>query len=177
MKKVIINVVLVITFIIIYLLQTEFFSWFTIYGVMPNLFVILVLYIGLFMGHSIGITYGIVFGILLDILIGKKIGITSIGLGIVGVIVTKLDRNFSKDSRMTLMLMVIFTTAIYEIVVYLLNYILLDINVEVQNFIKILSIELIYNALITIIIYPIIQFTGHDVESQFKGNRILTRYF
>lgn len=129
------------------------------------------------MGHSIGITYGVIFGLILDLLIGKRIGITSIGLGIVGIIATKLDKNFSKDSRITVMVMVIFVTAIYEIISYVLQYILIGINVELVQFIRILLIELIFNAILTIIIYPIIQMTGYDIENEFKGNRILTRYF
>lgn len=177
MKKILINVGIVIIFFIIYFLQVNFFSWFKIAGVMPNLFVILTLYIGLFMGHSFGITYGIIFGILIDLLIGKKIGITSIGLGIVGIIATKLDKNFSKDSRITVMLMVIFTTAINEMIAYILQYIVIGINIEILQFIRILLIELLYNSILTIILYPLIQGTGYDIENEFKGNRILTRYF
>jgi rod shape-determining protein MreD len=177
MKKVLINVGIIVTFLIIYLLQLNFFSWFKIAGVMPNLFVILVLFIGLFMGNTMGITYGIVFGILLDLLIGKKVGITSIGLGIVGVVTIKLDKNFSKDNRITMMLMVMSCTAIYEIIVYILNYMMLGINVEILKFVEILIIEIIYNVLLTIILYPLMQFIGYDIENIFKGNRILTRYF
>lgn len=57
MKKVAIHLGLICTFIIIYLLQTIFFSQFTIAGIMPNIFVILMLYIGLYMGRSMGIIY------------------------------------------------------------------------------------------------------------------------
>lgn len=176
-KKVLINICIIVTFFIIYLFQVNLFSWFKIAGVMPNIFVIFVLYIGLFMGNSIGITYGIVFGLLLDLLVGRRIGITSIGLGIIGFIATKLDKNFSKDNRITLMLMVTCMTVVFEIIIYVLNYMVLSINIEVLNFIQILLIEIIYNTIITIILYPLIQFTGYDIENEFKGNRILTRYF
>ena len=57
MKKVLIHIGLIFTFIIIYLLQSIFFSEFTIAGIMPNIFVILMLYIGLYMGRAMGITY------------------------------------------------------------------------------------------------------------------------
>ena len=43
MKKVFIHISLVIVFIIIYLLQTIFFNHFTIAGIMPNIFIILML--------------------------------------------------------------------------------------------------------------------------------------
>ena len=67
MKKILIHIIIVITFIIIYLLQAVFFSEFTIAGIMPNIFVIFMLYIGLYMGKENGITYGIIFGIFITI--------------------------------------------------------------------------------------------------------------
>ena len=115
MKKVIINIGLILTFFIIYFLQLNFFSWFKIAGIMPNLFVILILYIGLFTNRTLGLTYGVVLGILLDLFIGKKIGITAIMLGAVGIMAALFDKNFSKDSRMTMMIMVAVSTIIYEI--------------------------------------------------------------
>lgn len=60
MKKTLIFVVLFIVFILIYFLQMNFFSWFTIAGVKPNIFIILILVIGLFTGRTIGIASGIV---------------------------------------------------------------------------------------------------------------------
>lgn len=60
MKKTIVFLILFLVFLLIYFLQMNFFSWFTIAGVMPNLFVILILTIGLFTGRAIGITTGII---------------------------------------------------------------------------------------------------------------------
>lgn len=177
MKKVIINIGLILTFFIIYFLQLNFFSWFKIAGIMPNLFVILILYIGLFTNRTLGLTYGVVLGILLDLFIGKKIGITAIMLGAVGIMAALFDKNFSKDSRMTMMIMVAVSTIIYEIGMYILNYIFFAINIEIVNFAEILIVEVIYNIIITIIIYPLLQKTGYYIENKYKDNKILTRYF
>lgn len=177
MKKIIINILFIITFLIIYFLQINFFSWFKIAGVMPNLFVILVFYIGLFAGRSMGLTYGVIFGLLLDLLIGEKIGITAIMLGVIGILGGVLDKNFSKDSRITIIIMVIVTTIIYEIGMYLLRYIILGSSVEIWSFTKILLAETIFNVIITIILYPLIQKSGHSIENEYKGSTILTRYF
>ncbi len=53
MKKTLTIIILSIVFIVIYLIQIDFFSWFTIAGIKPNLFVILVLFIGLYTGGKI----------------------------------------------------------------------------------------------------------------------------
>ena len=63
---------------------------------MPNIVVILALFIGLFIGRSRGIIYGIIYGIFMDLWIGKNIGITSVCLAIVGIIGGTFDKNFQK---------------------------------------------------------------------------------
>lgn len=177
MKKILINIAIIISFVFIYLLQSNVFTWFKIAGVMPNVFVILMLYIGLFMGRNSSIVYGAIFGVLVDIFISRKLGITSIMLIIIGIIADWFDKNFSKDNRITVMAMVAIITIIYEIGSYMLNYTFLNINVEILAFGKTLLIETLYNTILTIIIYPIMQLTGYDVEEEYKGSKILTRYF
>ena len=177
MKKTINIILMFVTFLIIYFLQSNFFNWFTIAGVKPNLFIILTLFISLFAGAKIGTAYGIFFGIFLDVVIGRSIGISSIMYALVGAIGGYFDKNFSKDSRMTIMLMVIGTTLLYEIGNYVISIMRLSIQIEVLSFVRVLLIEIIYNVIITIILYPLIQKVGYKVEDIFKGQKILTRYF
>ncbi len=87
------------------------------------------------------------------------------------------DKNFSKDSRIAIMLMVISATTIYEVGVYMLNIIKTSSNIEFFAFTKILVVEIIFNAILTIILYPIIQKAGMYLENNFKEPKILTRYF
>ena len=121
MKKFITIVGCFLTFLIIYSLQSNFFTWFTIAGIKPNLFILLVLFIGLYAGRIPGTVLGMIFGICLDLFIGKTVGLTGICLGIVGFLGGYFDKNFSKESRITIMLMVIGSTFIYEVILYLLN--------------------------------------------------------
>ncbi len=144
---------------------------------MPNIFVIFVLFIGLFYSRTAGSVYGIVFGVLLDLFIGRKIGISGIMLGAVGLIGGVFDKNFSKENRFTIMVMVAVCTAIYEISLYISGGIIYHYTFEILNFTKILAIECIYNLLITIILYPLIQNLGYKIEEVYKGDKILTRYF
>ena len=148
MKKTLIYISLILVFIFIYLLQSLFFVNFTIAGVQPNIIVILVLFIGLFMGRSRGIIYGVIYGILMDLWIGKNIGITSICLAIVGVIGGAFDKNFSKDSRIVILLIGAFCTLIYEVLLYIFQIIFFNVSVEIFPFLKIFVIEIIYNILI-----------------------------
>lgn len=177
MKKLLINVLLFITFIIIYLLHSNLFSWFKISGVMPNLFVIFILFIGLYSNKITSITYGIITGLLLDLFIGKKVGITAIMLGGVAILGLVFDKNFSKENRFTLIIMVIVSTFIFEVGSYFLSYFIYENYIQILTFIQMLLVECVYNALLTIILYPLIQVSGSKIEEEYKGNKILTMYF
>ncbi len=177
MRKLVINVFLILTSLIIYYLQSNFFTWFNISGIMPNLFIVLVLFIGLFASRTMGTVYGIIIGLILDLVLGNKIGVNAVTLGIIGFLAGVFDKNFSKDSRMTIMLMTISATLLVEGANYLIKYVLLSANVEIFSFIEILIVEIIYNCILTIILYPLIQKSGYYIENEYKGNKILTRYF
>lgn len=110
-------------------------------------------------------------------MLGKTIGTSALALGIVGLLGEILSKNFSKDSRFIVCLMVIGTTAVYEIIVYLLTMLRTEGTVEILAFLKILLIEMLFNGLITIIIYPLIKKAGYYLENLYDDKFILTRYF
>ena len=177
MKKVLSIIIIFVTFIFIYFLQSNFFIWFNIAGVKPNLFIILALLIGIFIGKIYGTSIGIICGLSLDLFIGKAIGINAIVLGVAGLLGGLFTKNFSKDSRMTIMVMTLVTTFICELISYVLQIIIFKLSIDVLPFLKIILIEIIFNAMIVIIIYPIIEKTGSALERVFTEEKILTRYY
>lgn len=96
MKKILSILIIFITFIIIYFLQANFFSWFNIAGIKPNLFIILALFIGIFIGRIYGATIGLVLGFCLDFFIGKAIGINAAVLGIAGLLRRHIHKKLFK---------------------------------------------------------------------------------
>lgn len=167
----------VAVFIVIYFLQVNFFSWFNIGGIKPNLFVLFVLTIGLFTDRKATIITALLSGFILDINNAKIIGVSSIMLIIIGIIAEIYNKNFSKDSRITFMLMGAISTFIYEIGWYLLNAMHLSIQLEVISFLKVVLTEIVFNTLITIILHQYIQMYGAFLEKNYKGQRVLTEYF
>lgn len=177
MKKILIGIIIFIVFLIIYFLQVNFFISFTIAGIKPNLFVVFVLFLGLFAGKKVGTCAGVCFGVLLDIFIGKNIGMAGILLGAIGFLGGYLDKNFSKESKITIILMVMACTFVFEFGVYLLNSFILSYDIQLIEFIKIVLVEILYNAILTIILYPLLKKAGIVIEETFKESKILTRYF
>ena len=177
MKKILSIITIFITFVFIYFLQSNFFTWFNIAGIKPNLFIILSLFIGIFIGKIYGTTIGIIIGLLLDFFIGNALGINAIVLGAIGFLGGVFTKNFSKDSRITIMLMSCVATFAAELIYYIFQIILFDASIEIFRFIKIISIEVLFNAMIIIIIYPIIDKTGIIIERIFTEDKVLTRYY
>ncbi|MBP3255376.1 MAG: rod shape-determining protein MreD [Clostridia bacterium] len=177
MRKAISIFILILTFVIIYFLQTNIFNWFTIAGVMPNLFIILVLFINLFVGIKVGIPFAVISGLYLDVIMGKSIGAYTIMFGLIAIVVGLLEKRFSKDSKITIILMVMAVTAIFETGIYGYQAFRLSGYIEPISFIIKLLIEIFYNVILTIILYPIMQKAGYKLESIFKQNEVLTRYF
>lgn len=177
MKKAGIVFFLILSFFIIFFLQANIFQAYTIAGIKPNLFIIFILFIGLYSNTTMGVSFGVVCGLIIDLVYSKNIGITAIMLCIIGYLGAYFDRNFSKENKLTIIIIGALATIIYEVGYYALNVIILQFDVEIFYFIRILLIELIYNTLITIIMYPLIQKSGYAIDRNFKKDNILTRYF
>ena len=176
MKKFSVILGLIVTFFLIYFLQVDVFNYFTIAGVKPNLFVIYILFIGLFANQVVGISFGVICGLILDLVYGKVVGLTAVMFCIIGYLGAYFDKNFSKENKLTIIVMVAGVTLIYELGVYFLSSIILGFEREYVIFFKIATVEVLYNILLTIIIYPLIQKFGYAVDRAFKKNNILTRY-
>lgn len=177
MKKTFIVIMFLIIFLLLFFLQSNFFSWYNIAGIKPNLFIIYILVIGLFLGRKCGFAFGIIFGLLLDFFVGKRIGFNAISLGITGIIGGAIDKSFSKESRITFMIMTIVTTILSEIISYTLQIILIGARQDFSSFMKIVCIESLFNSAMVIILYPLIQNWGNKIEEVFNEKKSLMRYY
>ena len=61
-----------------------------------------------------------------------------------------LAKNFSKDSRITIMLMAAGTTLICELTSYIIQIIVFKLSLEIVSLIKILAVEILYNHIINL---------------------------
>lgn len=177
MKKFLAIVYIVIVFLIIYLIQSNFFSWFNILEVKPNLFIIFALILGLFLGREYGFFFGIIFGLLLDIFCSNMIGINAITLGVVGFLAGILEKNFSREHKFTLLFITTILTFLGELIKYILILSTKQATVQIVAFGRILLIEIIYNILLAIIIYPAIVKFGEKLSSVLITSKKQIKYF
>lgn len=177
MKKILVTISFFIVFLLIYFLQTNFFSWYNISGIQPNVFIIFALFIGLFLGKNHGAIYGICFGIILDLFIGKRIGFNGIMLGMAGALGGILDKSFSKESRITFMIMTMFVTILCEFISYTIQIFIIKAQPAFAAFMRIITIEALYNAILVIIFYPLILKLGEKTEEAFSKSKSLIKFY
>jgi rod shape-determining protein MreD len=176
MKKILIIIGVFISFILIYFLQINFFNWYNIAGIQPNLFIVLALFIGLYIGKNYGLVIGMILGLLLDLFMSKIIGTNFLIMGLSGLLGGIYNKNFSKERLITLMLMVAGTTILCETVVYMIQIIFLKVEVSILQYIYIVFIEAIYNVILIIILNPVIQKIGNSIEENFKKETTFSKY-
>ena len=177
MKKLLIILLFVVMLIVNYILQVNFFSNFTIAGIVPNLFIIFILFVSLYSNSYIGQMFAVITGLMLDFLYGNVVGVTPAMLCVIAYLAGYFDKNFSKESKITILLMVLGSTIIFEFGRYFLLSAIEGYKANYLVCIKIILIEALYNVLLTIIIYPFMQKIGYAIDRVFKKENILTRYF
>jgi rod shape-determining protein MreD len=177
MRKFAVGAILLVVFLFLLFLQVNIFPVFPIAGIVPNLFVIFVIFIGLFTNTTYGVTFGVLIGLILDSLYSTRIGITAVMLAIIGFMGAYFDKNFSKDSKITIILMIAISTIIFELGKYTLTGAILGYSFEWLAFVKILAIETLYNVLLSVVFYPLIRKAGFGIDRVFKKTNLLTRYF
>ena len=75
------------------------------------------------------------------------------------------------------MVMSAIATLVCEIISYIYQIILFNLPIEILPFIKIIILEIIFNSIIIMIIYPLIEKGGFALEKIFTKDKILTRYY
>jgi len=172
MKKFIKIVIYVLVFYIIYFLQISFFEEFTIAGIKPNMFIIAIIIIGLYSKPEKSFIIGVLCGLLIDLFDSKVIGLTAIGLGMLGYIISSAGKMFSIESKLSLIIFIFAGTLGYEILINLIKIIILQENINIQKIMLVNFIEGIYNIILTIIFYPLCKKVLKIGSEDVQENRI-----
>lgn len=134
------------------ILQVTWLAELSVFGVSPNLFLVIVVAIGFMCGRIQGVFTGMVFGLVFDILVGRFIGINMLCFLVIGYLAAMIsDRFYSMPSFYVFMLMAAAATVIsglfYAVVCFAVYHI------GVGAVLKTILIECAYNS---ILILPVI---------------------
>lgn len=155
MKKILKTLIYLLVFLVIYFAQIYIFENLKIANIKPNIYIIAIIIISIYTKPNKAFVIGVIAGILIDILSAKAIGITAISMGLLAYMVANVEKMFSIESKLSLIIFIFLGTITYEIINYIIHIILLDVGLEIKEIAISISIETMYNVLLTIIFYPI----------------------
>lgn len=176
MKKTVITGTIILITIVLLMLQLSIFNNLKLFNVKPNLFLILLTSLVVYTNKKTTYVFFILTGIILDLLLGGMIGITSISMLISSIIIMSFKNILTKKNMANFLLFILIVTIFYELVYNLIRIGLTNTPFDIY-ILKIIAIESIYNMLISIIIYPIIEKIGNEIYPEYKKSNILTKYF
>lgn len=148
---------IVLTIIINFILEGTILPYFKIMGVVPNTALIIVVIISLAKGKYLGGIFGIFIGLLQDIIFSSTIGINAFIFFVAGYFIGFIEDTFARDNIINPIIFTGLTTVYYNIM-YSLFMFFLSTHITFIDAVKsVFSIEVLYNSVVSILIYKIFQ--------------------
>lgn len=144
--------------------QSNILNKVEIFGVRPNMLLVIVVAISLWYGLYIGTTFGAIFGLIADSWFSLGLGKYIIMFTLISVLVGYFNKNYKKENIITLIYLVGNITVVYELLIAIKSVI---INKEMFNLFVLLKVEivsLILNILLAFVMYYILAYVCNKIE-------------
>lgn len=162
---------LVLIIIANFLLNITILPYFEVMGILPNTALAMVVVIALSKGRYYGGFFGIFIGLLHDILFSVHIGINALIFFFIGYLVGLSGNVFTRDNIINPVIFTSLGTVVYNLSYFLYLY-FTNIEFTYSYLIRrVVSIEIIYNALIAIVIYKIFKKIFGKTRLSFNRNK------
>ncbi len=144
---------LTVLFLSSLILQSTVFSHLTVFGVKPDLVLVIIIFYAILHGPKEGALAGLIGGLLQDLAFGQNMGMNILAKLITGHLCGLLERRIYKENLLIPMFVVFIGTSANEFMLYLFR---LTVDISTGSFSYIRGVILItaaYNSFLTIFIY------------------------
>ena len=163
-----------ILILVCFLLQCTVFRALDFGGIVPNLLIILTSSFGFMRGEKTGMIIGFFCGILSDIFFGEAIGLYALILMYIGYMNGKFSRVFYPEDIKLPAALIVASDFCYGFICYVLLFLLRGRLSFGYYFMNVILPEIVYTAVVTIILYPLILLLNRWLEN---GERRSARKF
>ncbi|MGL4790756.1 MAG: rod shape-determining protein MreD [Anaerotignaceae bacterium] len=154
-------------------LQSTLFQNFAIRNVIPNTSIIIIVSMSLLRGSWEGMAVGFVAGMLQDTFFGGAMGYYALFGMITGYFVGKFNKGFYRENYVIPFFLCAITTFIYESCIYLTGFLFTGVMDYGYFLINLIFPEVVYNGVLTIVIYRILFSINSDLEFRERYKRKL----
>lgn len=159
---------ILLTIICNLILQSTILPYFEVLDVVPNTALVIVVVLALAKGRYYGGFFGVLIGLLQDVIFSMTLGVNSFIYFFVGYFIGFVEDTFARDNVINPIIFTALSTIFYNIM-YSLFMFFLSRNVTFNDAVKsVFSIEIIYNCLISILIYKIFQIIFSEPKIRFN---------
>ena len=148
--------VLAIIIIVTYLLQITIIPELTVFGINPNLILIVVCSIAFLFGSTSGGVVGFCCGMLIDLYYGRNIGLNALLYLYIGIVLGSFNKRIFKDNYLVILVFMIFTTFIYEMITYVYIVMTYSQSINILSFLSNVISLILINTILSFFIYPML---------------------
>lgn len=162
---------LVLIILLNFLFSITILPYFSIMGVLPNTALAIIIVIALDRGRYYGGFFGMFMGILQDVFFSTHIGINALIFFLIGYLIGYMENILARDNIINPIIFTSLATVFYNLFYFLYLY-FTGLEFTLSYFIgKVFSIEIIYNALVAIIVYKVFKKIFEQPKLSFNRNK------
>lgn len=165
MKRGIISAILIL---ICFILQCTVFRAIAFGGIVPNLLIILTASFGFMRGERTGILTGFFCGILCDTFFGEVLGLYALIFMYIGFVNGKFSRIFYPEDLILPASLIMASDFVYNFSCYVILFLLRGKLNFGYYFMNVILPEIVYTALVTIVLYPLVLLINNRLELKEK---------
>ena len=162
------NIIMVLTILISFVLQTTVFQYFNFGGIAPNLLIIVTASYGFMFGRRYGMVVGFISGLLMDIFYGSVLGFYALIYLYIGAANGIFHRVFYQNDIKLPLALITVSDLLYSFTCYILLFLLRG-RFQIGFYFKSVIIpEIVYTIFVTVFLYPVILLLNKSPENTEK---------
>lgn len=162
------NIIMVLTILISFVLQTTLFQVLSFGGISPNLLIIVTASYGFMFGRRYGMAVGFFCGLLMDIFYGSVLGFYALLFLYIGAANGVFHRVFYQNDIKLPLALITVSDLVYSFVCYVLLFLLRG-RFQIGFYFKSVIIpEIVYTIFVTVFLYPVILLINRTSENAEK---------
>jgi len=147
------GIIIFFVFFISLILQTTVLPLLQVWGIMPDLLLVLIVFNALFSNYVIGGLTGFLVGFLQDLLTGRFLGLCAFSGMVAGWLVGELEGKFFKENPLVPIILAFGATVVYDLVYFLGRGFCGSFPLSLSQMLWTILLEAVYNMVLAFLLY------------------------
>ena len=138
-----------------FLLQCTVLNTVAVFGITPNILLVLTIVYSFFFQKMDGIVFSILFGLIQDMFFGQVVGISPLIYFAVGMLLKMVRSVVFRDNKLLLILVTAAATLFYTAAYWALNSMMLQADMSLIYWLKSVPVSIVWNYIVLLLLLPI----------------------